>query len=43
MEKTKVNGPEASMLFKVLRNNSELFERDISWNFGKFLVNVEKN
>jgi glutathione peroxidase len=36
--KVKVNGSEASPLFKYLRAKSSLDSGTIGWNFGKFLV-----
>lgn len=39
--KVKVNGADASNLFKHLRANSQLDSYRISWNFGKFLINRE--
>jgi glutathione peroxidase len=36
--KVKVNGKEASDLYKYLRLNSNLKGETIGWNFGKFLV-----
>ena len=45
MAKTDVNGENAHEVFKYLRRNSELYDKDknttgeIGWNFGKFLVN----
>ena len=37
-DKTDVNGPNANEVFKYLRLNSELEGAEVSWNFGKFLV-----
>lgn len=38
MDKVEVNGAGALDVFGFLKNNSELGDNPITWNFGKFLV-----
>ena len=45
--KSDVNGPNTNEVYKFLRQNSELYDKnkgevkEIPWNFAKFLVNKE--
>ena len=46
-EKTEVNGPNSNEVFKFIRINSELHNKEkkevkeIPWNFAKFLINSQ--
>ena len=42
-DKIKVNGKEASPLYKFLKQNSIPKEKRIKWNFSKFLVSKDGN
>ena len=49
MEKCNVNGPDCHDVYKYLRTNSELYDKDkqeareIPWNFAKFLIDKDGN